>query len=201
MAIGIDDNATLADVKPEIGEINKYDFRTDSPAVFKARKGVDAEIVAQISDMKKEPAWMREFRLKSLEIFESKPMPNWGGHIGVDFQDPVAGGGGRQQMTHRADAADARCDARHLGERSAFAEFLEAPILRHVEAGRVHGSSRIQVDRDLGVALDTGHWIDRDRAAGGLVGVSCVVRRHELLLQSSAEADLIAASQLWQLAP
>ena len=70
-----------------LGEINKYDFRTDSPAVFKARKGVDAEIVTQISEMKKEPAWMRDFRLKSLEIFESKPMPNWGGRLGIDFQD------------------------------------------------------------------------------------------------------------------
>ena len=51
MATGLDESTTL-DVRPEIGEINKYDFRTDSPAVFKARKGVDAEIVAQISDMK-----------------------------------------------------------------------------------------------------------------------------------------------------
>jgi Fe-S cluster assembly protein SufB len=68
-------------------EINKYDFRTDSPAVFKARKGIDAEIVRQISEMKQEPEWMRDFRLKSLEIFESKPMPNWGGRIGIDFQD------------------------------------------------------------------------------------------------------------------
>ncbi len=70
-----------------IGEINKYDFRTQTRAVFKARKGLDAEIVHQISDMKDEPAWMREFRLKSLEIFQSKPLPNWGGHIGIDFQD------------------------------------------------------------------------------------------------------------------
>ena len=37
--------------------------------------------------MKGEPAWMREFRLESLDIFESKPMPNWGGQIGIDFQD------------------------------------------------------------------------------------------------------------------
>ncbi len=70
-----------------IGEINKYDFRTVTQAVFKARKGLDTEIVHQISDMKNEPEWMREFRLHSLEIFESKPMPNWGGDIGVDFQD------------------------------------------------------------------------------------------------------------------
>ena len=70
-----------------IGEINKYNFRTESTAVFKARKGIDRDIVCQISEMKNEPAWMLDFRLKSLEIFNSKPMPNWGGHIGVDFQD------------------------------------------------------------------------------------------------------------------
>ena len=70
-----------------IGEINKYDFRTESKAVFKARKGLDASIVEQISEMKNEPQWMREFRLKSLEIFHSKPMPKWGGSIDVNFQD------------------------------------------------------------------------------------------------------------------
>ncbi len=71
----------------QIGEINKYDFHTESKAVFKARKGVDAEIVNQISDMKNEPEWMRKFRLEALEIFESKPMPKWGGSIDIDFQD------------------------------------------------------------------------------------------------------------------
>ncbi|MCA9127642.1 MAG: Fe-S cluster assembly protein SufB [Planctomycetales bacterium] len=70
-----------------IGEINKYDFRTESKAFFKARKGIDAEIVAQISEMKGEPDWMRDFRLKSLDVFFSKPMPKWGGGIDLDFQD------------------------------------------------------------------------------------------------------------------
>ncbi|HZZ27403.1 MAG TPA: Fe-S cluster assembly protein SufB [Pirellulales bacterium] len=68
-------------------EINKYDFRTQSKAVFKARKGLDAEIVRQISDIKGEPDWMLQFRLKSLEIFNSKPTPRWGGNISLDFQD------------------------------------------------------------------------------------------------------------------
>jgi Fe-S cluster assembly protein SufB len=70
-----------------VGEINKYDFRTESKAVFKARKGIDRDIVAQISEMKNEPAWMRDFRLKSLDIFHSKPLPSWGGRLGIDFQD------------------------------------------------------------------------------------------------------------------
>ncbi len=55
-----------------IGEINKYNFRTDSTPVFRARKGLNAEVVNQISEMKNEPTWMRDFRLRSLEIFESK---------------------------------------------------------------------------------------------------------------------------------
>ena len=82
MSIGLDESSTLA-----LGEINKYDFRTDSPAVFKARRGLDADIVLQISEMKREPTWMRDFRLKSLEIFHSKPMPRWGGDIAINFQD------------------------------------------------------------------------------------------------------------------
>ncbi len=70
-----------------VGEINKYDFITKTTGVFKARKGIDREIVAQISDLKGEPEWMLDFRLKSLEIFESKPTPKWGGDIAIDFQD------------------------------------------------------------------------------------------------------------------
>ena len=52
-----------------VGEINKYDFRTESKAIFKAKKGLNKEIVHQISDMKDEPDWMREFRLQALDIF------------------------------------------------------------------------------------------------------------------------------------
>src|SRR5262245_32227088 len=68
-------------------EINKYDFRTEAKPVFRARKGLDAEVVNQISDIKNEPDWMRQFRLQSLEIFNSKPMPRWGGNISLNFQD------------------------------------------------------------------------------------------------------------------
>ncbi|HLG11860.1 MAG TPA: Fe-S cluster assembly protein SufB [Dehalococcoidia bacterium] len=61
--------------------------------INKVHKGLSREVVAQISELKNEPQWMRDFRLRSLEIFESKPMPNgafWGGSIenyDLDFQD------------------------------------------------------------------------------------------------------------------
>ncbi len=70
-----------------VGEINKYDFRNDEQLRLQDRKGLDKQIVAEISEMKNEPAWMRDFRLKSLEIFDSKPVPQWGGDIQIKFED------------------------------------------------------------------------------------------------------------------
>ena len=48
--------ATDVTQSEDIGEINKYDFRTETKAVFKARKGLDREIVGQISEMKERVA-------------------------------------------------------------------------------------------------------------------------------------------------
>ena len=45
---------------------------------FKAPKGLTRELVEQISEFKNEPQWMREFRLKALEHFLSRPQPTWG---------------------------------------------------------------------------------------------------------------------------
>jgi len=70
------------------GYAEKYGFHDTETSVFKSRKGLDREIVKQISDLKGEPEWMRDFRLKSLEIFEQKPLPTWGGNVAeIDFQD------------------------------------------------------------------------------------------------------------------
>src|SRR5881397_3163932 len=66
----------------------KYGFHDSDQYVFRSRRGLDAEIVSQISEMKGEPAWMRDYRLKAIEIFERKPLPTWGGDVStIDFQD------------------------------------------------------------------------------------------------------------------
>jgi Fe-S cluster assembly protein SufB len=57
----------------------KYGFHEAENYTFKSRRGLDADIVREISHMKGEPEWMTEFRLKSLQAFQAKPMPNWGG--------------------------------------------------------------------------------------------------------------------------
>lgn len=66
----------------------KYGFHDTEQHVFKSRKGLDADIVRQISALKGEPEWMLEYRLKALDIFEKKPTPTWGGDVSaIDFQD------------------------------------------------------------------------------------------------------------------
>jgi len=59
----------------------KWGFRDPDELVFKARKGLDREIVEQISHMKEEPEWMLDFRLKGLDHFNKRPMPTWGGDL------------------------------------------------------------------------------------------------------------------------
>jgi Fe-S cluster assembly protein SufB len=66
----------------------QYGFRDPETFVFKSRKGLDREVVEQISHMKGEPQWMLEFRLKALAHFQQRPMPNWGADItGLDLDD------------------------------------------------------------------------------------------------------------------
>jgi Fe-S cluster assembly protein SufB len=72
-------------------DIGDYQYGFHDPTdgyAFKSRKGLDADIVRQISEMKGEPEWMTEFRLQSYEIFKSRPMPEWGGDMTeLDFDD------------------------------------------------------------------------------------------------------------------
>src|SRR5919109_1564748 len=55
---------------------------------YKAPKGLNREVVENISEYKDEPQWMRDFRLKALEHFLQRPTPTWGGNLGqIDFDD------------------------------------------------------------------------------------------------------------------
>jgi Fe-S cluster assembly protein SufB len=71
----------------DIGEY-QYGFRDEEDYVFKSGRGLTRATVEEISAMKDEPDWMRDFRLKALEHFQKRPMPNWGADLtGIDFDD------------------------------------------------------------------------------------------------------------------
>jgi len=78
------------DLNPQVAGIKeeyKYGFHdSDENYAFKSGRGLTREVVEQISEMKSEPDWMRQFRLKALEAYEAKPLPTWGGDLSVlDF--------------------------------------------------------------------------------------------------------------------
>ncbi|GAB4423932.1 MAG: Fe-S cluster assembly protein SufB [Anaerolineae bacterium] len=67
----------------------QYGFSDPEVYVFKTRKGLDEEIVAQISEAKGEPQWMRDYRLKALQIYRSKPVPTWGADLSGLIEDEI----------------------------------------------------------------------------------------------------------------
>jgi len=70
-------------------DYSKYDFKDSTEMyVHLSKKGLTKDTVREISQMKEEPEWMLDFRLRSYDIFMKKPMPQWGGDLNkIDFQN------------------------------------------------------------------------------------------------------------------
>ena len=67
-----------------------YDIKDEMQHKFTTGKGLTEEIVRKISEKKNEPQWMLEYRLKALEVFNSKPVPTWGPDLSdLDINDIV----------------------------------------------------------------------------------------------------------------
>jgi Fe-S cluster assembly protein SufB len=65
-----------------------YGFHEPEHYVFKSKRGLDEQIVRDISSKKEEPAWMLQSRLQALKIFRSNPLPVWGGDLSsIDFDN------------------------------------------------------------------------------------------------------------------
>ena len=71
---------TDAQILDGVGDY-KWGFKDPETFVFKGQKGLNQEVVEQISMMKGEPQWMLDFRLKAYAHFETRPMPTWGGDV------------------------------------------------------------------------------------------------------------------------
>ena len=63
--------------KTKLEEINRniYDIKNKDEFDFKIEKGLTKEIIEEISKQKNDPEWMREFRLKALDVYNSLEMP------------------------------------------------------------------------------------------------------------------------------
>ena len=66
----------------------QYGFHDKDISVFDTGKGLNENVVRQISKIKGEPEWMTEFRVNAFHVFEKMPMPKWGPDLSeIDFQD------------------------------------------------------------------------------------------------------------------
>ena len=78
-------------VVAEIGSDYKFGFHSLDAAedyFFKSGRGLRPSLVAAISEHKNEPQWMRDYRLRSLEYFLARPLPDWGGNVSeIDFDN------------------------------------------------------------------------------------------------------------------
>ena len=75
---------------PELEGLGNYEYGwSDSDdAGATARRGLNEEVVRDISAKKDEPEWMTKLRLKSLKLFDKKPMPHWGADLSnIDFDN------------------------------------------------------------------------------------------------------------------
>jgi len=76
--------------RPELEGLGSYEFGwhdSDSAGAI-AKRGLSKQVVEEISELKDEPDWMRQMRLKALEVFYRKPMPTWGADLsGIHFDN------------------------------------------------------------------------------------------------------------------
>jgi len=72
----------------QLADLGRYEYGWHDPdsAGALAKRGLNEDVVREISALKNEPEWMLELRLKGLRLFEKKPMPTWGADLStIDF--------------------------------------------------------------------------------------------------------------------
>src|SRR5579859_960831 len=80
----------ILEKNPELHGIGTYEYgwADVDTAGANARRGLNEDVVRDISAKKGEPEWMLDLRLKGLKYFDRKPMPLWGADLsGIDFDN------------------------------------------------------------------------------------------------------------------
>ncbi|HET8595031.1 MAG TPA: Fe-S cluster assembly protein SufB, partial [Intrasporangium sp.] len=82
-------STNIEERNPGLKDLGRYEYGwADSDvAGASARRGLNEEVVRDISARKGEPEWMTKLRLKALTLFERKPMPAWGGQPSLNEID------------------------------------------------------------------------------------------------------------------
>jgi len=143
-----------------IESLGKYAFGwSDSDeAGASARRGLNDDVVIDISEKKSEPEWMREARLKALKLFDRKPMPNWGADLsGIDFDNIkyFVRSSEKQATSWEELPEDIKNTYDKLGIPEAEKQRLVAGVAAQYESEVVYHSIREDLEKQGVLFLDT----------------------------------------------
>ena len=154
------DEPVLTQDEATIAEMGKYKFGWSDTDTFgaNARRGLNEDVVRNISALKSEPQWMLDLRLKGLGLFRKKPMPTWGSDLsGIDFENiKYFVRTSEKQATSWEDLpADIKNTYDRLGIPEAEKQRLVAGVAAQYESEVVYHSIRADLEEKGVLFLDT----------------------------------------------
>lgn len=150
----------VLDANPELEGIGAYEFGWHDPdqAGENAQRGINEDVVRNISSLKDEPQWMLKTRLKGLRYFDRKPMPTWGADLsGIHFDriKYFVRSTERQATSWEDLPADILETYERLGIPEAERERLVAGVAAQYESEVVYHQINDELERQGVVFLDT----------------------------------------------
>ncbi len=123
-----------------------------------AKRGLNEAVVANISDLKDEPQWMRDLRMKGLKLFDKKPLPSWGADLtDIDFDNIkyFVRSTERQAQTWEDLPEDIKNTYDRLGIPEAEKARLVAGVAAQYESEVVYHKINEELERQGVIFLDT----------------------------------------------
>ncbi|MCU1673681.1 MAG: sufB, partial [Frankiales bacterium] len=136
----------------------KFGWADSDVAGAAAKRGLNQDVVRDISSKKDEPQWMLDLRLKGLKLFEKKPMPTWGSDLsGIDFDNIkyFVRSSEKQAATWEDLPADIKNTYDKLGIPEAEKQRLVAGVAAQYESEVVYHSIRQDLEEKGVLFLDT----------------------------------------------
>jgi len=123
-----------------------------------SKRGLSKEVVTEISNLKNEPKWMLDLRLRALALFEKKPMPNWGSNLSeIDFNNIkyYVKSTEKQAKTWEELPVEIKNTYDKLGIPEAERNRLVAGVAAQYESEVVYHSIREDLEKEGVIFLDT----------------------------------------------
>jgi len=144
----------------QLADLGRYEYgwHDADAAGALAKRGLNEDVVREISALKNEPEWMLEMRLKGLRLFEKKPMPTWGAdlsHIDFDTIKYFVRSTEKQATSWDELPADIKNTYDRLGIPEAEKQRLIAGVAAQYESEVVYHKIREDLEEQGVIFLDT----------------------------------------------